>query len=304
MKKVLMILAGVTMLAAAGCSTLPERIDAVEEARSTVQNLERRPLAEEVAAAQLSKAREALARADTAIDNGEPLEEIRHHAYVARRHAEIGLEMIQEAEALAQVESAEGRRNELQLQARTAAAERAERLAETRAAKLDERAAELKEARASADSAEQEASRLAQELQELEAKQTERGLVLTLSDVLFATDSAELKPGSQRAIDRLAEFLQDHSERNLLIEGHTDARGAEAYNERLSNHRADSVAEALVQRGIPSSRLRSVGLGEAYPVASNETVAGRQQNRRVEIVVSEDDGSFPENAVRAPVVRR
>ena len=121
--------------------------------------------------------------------------------------------------------------------------------------------------------------------------------------MLFATDAAELKAGSRMAMNRLADFLRDHPERNLLIEGHTDSRGSDAYNEELSDERADAVAEALVQRGIASTRVQPVGMGEAYPVASNDTEAGRQQNRRVEIVVSARDGSFPEEARRASARR-
>jgi outer membrane protein OmpA-like peptidoglycan-associated protein len=79
----------------------------------------------------------------------------------------------------------------------------------------------------------------------------------------------------------------------LLVEGHTDSRGTEAFNTELSGRRANAVAEALVQRGVPSDRLRAVGLGESYPVAGNDTPEGMQQNRRVEIVVSDPDGAFP-----------
>jgi outer membrane protein OmpA-like peptidoglycan-associated protein len=100
------------------------------------------------------------------------------------------------------------------------------------------------------------------------------------------------------AIDRLADFMEDNPERRLLIEGHTDSRGSEEYNQELSHRRAYAVTEALVQRGIESNRLRPVGLGESYPVTSNDSPAGRQQNRRVEVVVSDQDGSFPEAADR------
>lgn len=118
MNKALISLAAVTVLAMAGCTTTPERVDELEQARSTVQNLERQPKAQSAAATQLSKARDALSRADMAHENGEPLEIVRHEAYLARRQAEIGLEMITEAESLEQIKKAEAERKEVQLQAR------------------------------------------------------------------------------------------------------------------------------------------------------------------------------------------
>jgi outer membrane protein OmpA-like peptidoglycan-associated protein len=295
-KRTTSALAGVLLLALAACSTTPERIDELEEARATVQQLEAEPMAATVAATRLQSAQAALARAETALEDGAPVEEIVHDAYVARVNAEIGIESIAEAEALERIDEAEAERTQVQLEARTAAAEQAT----TEAQQLRQEAVA---ARAAAEAASEEANRLQQELSDLQAEQTERGVVLTLEDVLFETDEAELKPGADLAIDRLADFMRDHPERRLLIEGHTDARGAEQYNQRLSLQRAYAVTEALVERGIETNRLRPVGLGEAYPVASNDTTAGRQQNRRVEIVISEADGSFDENARRTPVAR-
>lgn len=296
-------LASVLMLILAACSTTPERIDELEQARSSVQELEAEPMAATVAATRLRSARAALARAETARENGAPVEEIVHNADVARLHAEIGMESIAEAQALERIDEAEAERTRVQLEARTAAAERARMRAEAQSAEARQLRQEAEEARAAAQAASEETKRLQQELSDLQAKQTERGVVLTLEDVLFETDEAELKPGADLAMNRLADFMRDHPDRRLLIEGHTDARGAEQYNQRLSLQRAYAVTEALVERGIQTNRLRPVGLGEAYPVASNETTAGRQQNRRVEIVVSEADGSFDENARRTPVAR-
>jgi outer membrane protein OmpA-like peptidoglycan-associated protein len=117
-------------------------------------------------------------------------------------------------------------------------------------------------------------------------------MVLTLSDVLFDTDAATLKPGAAVAIDRLGKFLQGSPESRVIIEGHTDSRGSEAYNEDLSRRRAEAVAEELVTRGISSDRFEVIGRGEGYPVANNGTAEGRQQNRRVEIVFSDQAGRF------------
>jgi len=292
--------AGMALVAAA-CTTTPERVAELDEARATVESLERQPKARATASTQLANARQALQRAEAALEQGEPLELIEHEAYMARRHAEIGLEMTSEAEAAEALRQGEARRNQVQLEARTAEAERAERLAEQRASQAERSARQAVASQSVAEAAIGEANRLADEL---EAEQTNRGLVLTLGDVLFDTGGAELKAGAEVSLDRLAAFLNENPERRLLIEGHTDSRGSDEFNEGLSEDRADSVAEALVERGIATERLRSVGLGESYPVASNDSTAGMQQNRRVEIVVSNDDGTFPESAEERAIATR
>jgi outer membrane protein OmpA-like peptidoglycan-associated protein len=137
-----------------------------------------------------------------------------------------------------------------------------------------------------------------QELAALKAKQTERGLVLTLGDVLFDTASSQLKPGAQTTIAQLASFMAENPERRLLIEGHADARGSEDYNQNLSERRAYAVANALYRQGVAANRVTVVGLGEQYPLASNDTASGQQENRRVEVIFSSDDGTFPVAARR------
>lgn len=294
-------LAGVVLAALAilaGCTTTPERISELEEAQAAVQQLEREPKAQTLAATQLQNARSALARADTAHQDGEPLPYIVHEATMARLNAELGLERIAEAEALERIEQAEAERTQVQLEARTTAAERAEMVAREQTAEAQQMRREAEQSREAAQAATAEAARLQQELADLEAKQTERGIVLTLGDVLFETNEAELKPGATMDIDHLAAFLEENPERRLLIEGHTDARGSEAYNEGLSRERAYAVADELAERGIERDRVRPVGLGESFPVASNDTAAGQQQNRRVEVVISDQDGSFPDAAQR------
>jgi outer membrane protein OmpA-like peptidoglycan-associated protein len=92
--------------------------------------------------------------------------------------------------------------------------------------------------------------------------------------------------------------MRDYPDRQVMIEGHTDSRGSDDYNRDLSERRADAVRDALVDRTIDAGRIRSVGLGEIYPVASNDSSAGQQQNRRVEIVISDEQGAFPSGAER------
>lgn len=142
-------------------------------------------------------------------------------------------------------------------------------------------------ARREADAARAALQRMELELADLQAKQTERGLVVTVGDVLFEVDRAELRQGAQRELDKLATTMQEHTGFNLAIEGHTDSTGTAAHNQNLSERRAASVQQYLVTRGIDRTRTTSIGLGQNHPVASNNNASGRQQNRRVEIVIQQ-----------------
>ncbi len=117
-------------------------------------------------------------------------------------------------------------------------------------------------------------------------------MVLTLGDVLFDTGQATLKPGATSILDRVAAFLNDNPMVNVRIEGHTDSTGSPDFNQVLSQNRAAAAATALQTRGVPPSRITAVGKGQEFPVASNTTSGGRQQNRRVELVFSDNSGQF------------
>jgi outer membrane protein OmpA-like peptidoglycan-associated protein len=248
----------------AGCVSTPDRIPELEEARAEVRSLEADPLARQRASESLEEARKALADAESAFEQNEPLPEIVHLAYVAEREAEIGKAQIAEHRAQQRVESAEAKRNAVLLAAREREAERAR----------------------------QEVRSLEQELAELNARETERGVVVTITDVLFDTAQATLKPGAALSMDRVASVLNERPAMRVVIEGHTDSRGSDAYNQQLSERRAQTVADALVGRGVARDRIETLGRGEGFPVASNATTAGQQQNRRVEIVFSDADGQF------------
>jgi outer membrane protein OmpA-like peptidoglycan-associated protein len=120
----------------------------------------------------------------------------------------------------------------------------------------------------------------------LETRETARGLIVNLSDVLFDTGSATLRPGAREKVAKVAGVLLAYPGLSIEIEGHTDNVGGDDYNQQLSEHRAETVRSYLVKQGIPPAAVRSVGLGESQPVVSNDTSSGRQQNRRVELVVS------------------
>lgn len=319
-----------TLLAA--CSSTPERIDVLEDARSTIAEVDAHPRAGQVAGNELEDAREALQNAEYLYANNGDYDEIFHQSYLALRHAEIAQERIAEAEAREQIKRSEAERAQVLLTAREAEAiaakqraaerereadaaksvararelqaEQARDIAAAKAAEAEENALEAEIAREQAEAALEEQRRLHVLLIEMEAEKTDRGYVLTLGDILFDTDKAVLKPGADITMDRLAEFLAEYPERNLLIEGHADSRGSDNYNVSLSTARANAVKLALIDRGVEPGRLDVNGLGEHYPVASNETDAGQQQNRRVEIVVSDAEGSFPAAAMRTAFNQR
>jgi outer membrane protein OmpA-like peptidoglycan-associated protein len=112
-----------------------------------------------------------------------------------------------------------------------------------------------------------------------------------LGDVLFDTGKADLNSGASRKLDQLAEFLTEHPDRRVQIDGFTDSIGSDAYNVELSQRRADAVKAALLTRGIDPSRIGTEGYGKAFPVANNTDSGGRQLNRRVEVVIGGDNGS-------------
>lgn len=160
-------------------------------------------------------------------------------------------------------------------------------LAEAREkARLDSRTLEADAARLQADEARRKAEELQRQLADLNAKNTERGLVVTLGDVLFETGKSDLKESALVNVAKLSAFLTQYPDRTVAIEGHTDSVGNEDYNLGLSQRRANAVQQFLVSQGIASNRLTAVGKGENFPVSTNETSSGRQLNRRVEVIIA------------------
>jgi len=117
---------------------------------------------------------------------------------------------------------------------------------------------------------------------------TPRGPSLTLSDVLFDFEESSLRPEATATIKQAADYLQQNPRRIALVEGHADATGDAGFNQSLSEARASSIKNALIEQGVSESRINTVGLGESQPVATNETLDGRQANRRVEIIFKKD----------------
>ncbi len=277
--------------AISGCKQEPT--PQLKEAQSLYENVKSDTKVQENAPIALYEAQKTLKKAQAA----ESEREMNHLAYLAKRRVQIAKEIAKRKEALKKIEELKQIKNRVILEAREAEIERAKREIEEKTKLLKSTEEQIKAERERIKAEQEKTKKLQQQLAELHAKQTKRGLVLTLGDVLFETNKADLLPGAMRSIDKLAAFLKSYPNRKVLIEGHTDSRGSEAYNLKLSQKRANAVKEALIERGIDPSRIIAKGYGEAYPVASNLTAAGRQQNRRVEIVIL-DEGVDPATMMR------
>jgi len=239
--------------------------------------------------AELAK-REAEARAREA-------EQARSMALLATEKAERAKKEAEEARLLASAESAEKEKANREAAMRAQEAEQARMQAEARAREAERARREAAAKAEAAEKAKAEVDELLSQLSDLKAMQTERGIVLTIGDVLFAFDKATLSSEAFRNVDKLVDFLQKHPNRSVLIEGHTDSVGSDEYNLNLSEKRADAVKNALVAKGVGEERITPKGYGKKYPVASNNTSDGRQLNRRVEVVVL-NEGVKPETQFR------
>ena len=274
----------------AGCATTPPHDDRIDQAQAEIQTLAQDPLAQEAAGHDLDEARARLADAQSALQQHQPVSVVDHQAYLAQRHAEAGEARVQAMHSRQEVARAQDDRNRILLAARSREAQNAQDQAQN--------------AQSQADAAKAQLAQTQQQLADLQAKQTDRGVVVTLGDVLFDTGQATLKPGADLALDRLATYMTAHPQTKIVVEGHTDSRGSDEYNDALSQRRADAVAHALISRGVSADDVRAMGRGKSYPVATNDTSAGRQQNRRVEIIFSDANGRFAQGESTQPSVQR
>ena len=272
--KIVMGMAWALVLAA--CASTPQPNAALESARIAVQAAEADPNVNKYAALDMEAAKKQLDIADAASMRHDEAA-IAQPAYLAAQTARLAQAHAAAKADDARVAAGQAERDQIQLAARTRDVENAN--IATNAA-LGQR-----------DAAAEHAASLQAEVDQLKATPTPRGLVLTLGDVLFDTGKAQLNPGSARKLDQLAQFLADHPERRVQIDGFTDSVGTESYNQGLSQLRADAVKSALVQRGIDPARIESQGYGKGFPVADNADSGGRQLNRRVEVVIGGENGA-------------
>lgn len=248
------------------CSSAPPRNESLETARTLVPEVEKSSRAG-VAATDIANARKSLAAANALAESKGKRSDIEYEANNAVTSAQIANEKILTAQANEEIANGTAQRQAVLIQARERESQRSADQASASAARADS---------------------LEAQLADLNAKKTERGLVLTLGDVLFDTGQATLKSGAYATLDRLATALRESSGRKVLIEGHTDNVGSDASNQGLSERRAQAVQSALTQRGVERSQLSALGKGENFPIASNDSADGRQSNRRVELIFSED----------------
>jgi len=250
-----LLIAFTSLVLLSGCASSPKTPEGAIAARAKLTQLQNDPTLASNVSVAISKADAAvkeaeIPRKDQALSD--------HLVLVADREVNIAWEQ-------AETRKLEGQRDELSEQHAN------ERLAS--------RTLE-------ADKAQAENEALRRQITELNAKETERGLVVTLGDVLFETGRSQLKDSAASNLGKLSSFLKAYPDRTLMIEGHTDNVGTEESNLTLSQHRAESVRTYLLQQGVDNNRLGVYGKGESSPVASNESVSGRALNRRVEVIIA------------------
>ena len=299
----------------AACASTPTSTPLLENTRAEYRQVEQNPNVGAYAQMEMKQASDAMREANLSAERRESTEQIDKQAYLARQKIALTQEVVKRKVAEADVAAAAKERDFIRLNQRTneanqananaqqaqvaaqvaqqdaaqaqANAEQAQRNTQEAQRAADE--ARAKTAQAQARTAQLEAQLEAQ-LAELAAKKTERGIIITLGDVLFGTDQSSLTPDGMRSAQKLADVLGQNPSRTVLVEGFTDSTGTSGYNQELSSRRAAAVRDALMQMGVASQRISVRGYGESYPVAGNDNPAGRQLNRRVEIVLSDAAG--------------
>ncbi len=258
------------------CSSMPSSTSLLEQTRVDYAVARSNQNVAIYAQPEMNRAAEALGHANEAANKNRSGEKIDELAYIAKQKIALAQEVGRQKSAEAEVANAGHERDRIRLEQRTNEADKA---------KLDAQIArsETTEAQARAD-------RLEAQLADMSARKTKRGMVITLSDVLFGTDLARLNQDGMRTAKKLADVLQQNPQRTVLIEGFADSTGSASHNQALSDRRAMAVSNALQEMGVARERITTRGYGESHPVAANDTDQNRQLNRRVEIIFSDAYG--------------
>ena len=282
---------GLLLLFIAGCGPSQKEMmakDQMDRAKKAYAEAKANPNVEAYAPMELQEAGKAFQEAEKAKET----EDILQLGYIAERKTQYAVTIADGKVAERDIDKLNVEKAEMNARKQTLEAEQARKAAaaETEKAAMAGRQAEQAKSAAEMEAAKAakakaESDQLMKELASLKAQQTERGIVLTIGDVLFATGKADLSPDANQSVAKLAEFLKKSPNRNVLIEGHTDSVGKDDSNLALSQKRADSVKARLVGDGIAPARITTVGYGKKFPVASNDTKAGKAQNRRVDVVI-------------------
>jgi outer membrane protein OmpA-like peptidoglycan-associated protein len=288
-----------------GCNSTTKN-SSLSAAHTHYSQAQSNPQISNFANVELNVAGDSLQKADQALKSGESEATINHLAYVANQQIRIAQETAFLKADESTVANAGAKRNEVRLEARTSeiAAAKAEVVAakaETAAAKTEAKAAnettivQSEELAAAAANAERDRALIAQQdeqLRALNARKTTRGLVITLGDVLFNTGKAQMKASGKKGVQKLADFLNKYPQRKVWIEGYTDNTGSNIVNQVLSEKRANGIRASLIEMGINSERIITRGYGERFPVTNNITAENRQLNRRVEIILTDNNGDI------------
>ncbi len=293
-------LALLTLAAALGaCSSMPRTTGLLDETRVDYRVAQNNPSVARYAPLEMKQAGEAMDRANVASANADSADKIDKLAYLAKQQIALTQEVAKQKSAEASVAMSAKERDQMRLAQRTNEADKAkadsQQANQVAQAALDEAALSQRrtdEAQRATRESQARAAQLEAQLAELSAKKTERGIVITLGDVLFGVDMARLNPDGMRTAQKLADVLRQNPNRNVLIEGYTDSTGTAPYNQELSERRAGAVRTALQEMGVATTRVTARGYGQSNPVAANDTAANRQLNRRVEIVLSDPDGKL------------
>ena len=297
----------IALAALVACGGLPLSNPRLDQARRDLTAAQSNSQTQTLAPVELKQASDAFALADAAFVRGDDNLKVDQLAYLASQRIAMARETGDRKASELVVRDAGAERDRARLQARTREAEVATQSANaanraatsaTRDAEYAQQQAAMSQQQATsaqwqAGEAERRSAVLEATLRELNAKKTERGIVVTFGDVLFDTGLSQLKPGGRQQIERLGSFMQSHPQINALVEGYTDSVGNSGANQNLSERRAESVVAVLVGAGASRSQLTSAGFGETHPVAGNDSASGRQLNRRVEVVLSDETGKLP-----------
>lgn len=251
------------ILISSGCSTTPNNF--LQQSHKGYIEAESDPQIAKTAPVYLNKAQGALRIADVLEFDGGDQVLIEHYAYIANRYLDIAKEVAKIGLAEEQIKMAGETRKEV--------------IYNTRLAEADQARTKLKE--------------MSSLLKSLNGKQTERGTVVTLNEIIFDHNTAVMREGSLNNVKRLASYLKQNPNNKVLVEGFTDNIGSKSYNQKLSEKRAGSVRRALMNLGVEGKRIKALGYGERHPVSSNNTAVGQQRNRRVEVVVSDGSKEIP-----------
>jgi outer membrane protein OmpA-like peptidoglycan-associated protein len=294
------ILAAVVTLSA--CSSMPTTTPLLDQARGDFVAANNDQQVSAYAPLEFKQASDALELANAAAARKDSLEAIDKLAYLAKQKIATAREVAKQKSAEVDIANSGKQRDQVRLDARTAEAERAKMAAaaaqaqaadaQGQAAAAQNQAAEAQRQAAAAEALTREAQAKAAALEammvDLQAKRTERGLIITIGDVLFSVNDARLAPNGVATLRKLADVLQQNPNRTVLVEGFTDSTGSSAHNQQLSERRASSVRAALVDMGVARERVAMRAYGEAFPVAPNDNAGNRQLNRRVEVVLSNE----------------